>query len=70
MFGNFVEHVREVTTQEDGKNGRGSFGSTEAVAVSGTHNRGAEKVLVLVHHHQYIHHKGEEEHVAFCSLGR
>ena len=70
VFGYLVEHVWEVTSQEDGKDSRWSFSCTQTMAIAGTHDGCTEQVLILVHHHQYVHHEGKEKHVTFCGLGR
>ena len=40
------------------------------MAVSGTHDGGAQQVLVFVYHHQYVYQEGKEQHVPFRILAR
>ena len=40
------------------------------MTIAGTHDRCTKQVLILVYHHQHIHYKCQEEHIAICSLGR
>ena len=65
-----VEDGRQLFAQEDGQNGGRRFIGSQTVAVSGTHDGGAQQVLVFVYHHQYVYQEGKEQHVPFRILAR
>jgi len=57
---NFIESGGELRTQKAGQDGGRSFVGPQTVAVAGTHDGGAQQVLVLIDHHQYVDEESQE----------